>query len=296
MSRRITLSELEEKINCFKEVYDSIRLVDPVQKKVLELNNLKTVETSEVCYKYWEEEEICNNCISIRAYQENKSFMKFEHKAGVCMLVTSFPIEDCERPVVLELFKNTTDILVLDEEGYSNGRSMNTVLEDINKLVIEDHLTEAYNRRFVDERLSSELIQANISDKPLSVIFIDVNNMKTINDTYGHQVGDMALKHVVKNIKSCINKDIDWVARYGGDEFIVSLRGRDKSYAHQVAERIVYQIQNSEMDLEEEIKISISFGIHTMENSLVNAEDMIRIADMEMYQMKLNCKEQRKEE
>ena len=171
MPKHIRLRELEEKMTMFREMYDAVRLVDPVQKKVLELNGHMTKATCKLCYQYWNEGRICDNCISIRAYQENKGYIKLEQTKEFCMLVTALPVKNTDKPVVLELMKNTTDVLMIGNGEYNSQRPIADIMYDMNHMMMKDHLTDAFNRRFVDERLPVDIIQADITNEPLSVIF-----------------------------------------------------------------------------------------------------------------------------
>ncbi len=74
MPEKINLNKLQKNLDFFKKMYDCVRLVDPVNKKVIEYRNGSTSETSEICYGYWGNGFICENCISVRAYREKKKF------------------------------------------------------------------------------------------------------------------------------------------------------------------------------------------------------------------------------
>ena len=95
-------------------------------------------------------------------------------------------------------------------------------LELVNKLVREDQLTGALNRRGLDDTLEREAARAERSDMPLCIALIDIDNFKTVNDAFGHQVGDIVLVHLVAIVKETIRTH-DMIGRYGGEEFIVVL-------------------------------------------------------------------------
>ncbi len=287
MPVQIKLSTLEQNLAFFSKMYDVVRLVDPIKKTVLEYGDHRVGETGEICYDYWKNGKICDNCISVRAFHDNKSYMKLEQNPDVIMLVTAMPIEAAEGPVILELLKNATDSMMVGTGDYNSGQAMHNIVRDINNMVIMDHLTSIYNRRFVDGRLPVDIVQATVKSQPLSVIFIDINNMKKINDAHGHTIGDTALKNVAAVMQKCIRTDVDWVARYGGDEFIICLNNIDNTDAYRIAERVRESILSIELPLKnDDTRIEISFGIQTMSESALTADEIIRMADEKMYENK----------
>ncbi len=287
MPEQLTLSKLKDDLVFFNKMYDVVRLVDPVQKRVIEYQGQSIAETDKICFNYWKNGRICDNCISVRAHYENKSYIKLEQNPDEIMLVTALPIETAEATIVLELLKNATDSMMIGTGNYNEGKMMRSVVCNLNAMVVKDHLTSIYNRRFVDDRLPVDIVKATLAQQPLSVIFIDIDNMKTINDTYGHTTGDLALKRVANAIKDCIRADMDWVARYGGDEFVVCLNNIRSDEAAHISKRIRRSIASIEMPMQNEIiKITASLGTHTMFQSLLTAEEMIQIADRKMYEEK----------
>lgn len=287
MPEKLTLSALEHDLIFFSKMYDAVRLVDPVHKKVLEYQTKQVKETEEICYDYWKNGKICDNCISVRAYNENKSFMKLEQKPDKIMLVTAIPIESEEGTITLELLKNATDSLMIGSGTYQEGQMMRHVIHDINSMVVMDHLTDVYNRRFVEDRLPVDIVKATLAHQPLSVIFIDVDNLKVINDTYGHDMGDFTLQQVANAMKACTRAETDWVARYGGDEFVVCLNSADEVGARNTVERIKKDIDAVKIPVENEtVKITASFGIQSMTEMPLTAEELIKMADKKMYEAK----------
>lgn len=294
MSEQISLSTLEDKLTFFNKMYDIVRLVNPVQKTVLEYRECKIAGTSGVCHDYWENGKICDNCVSVRAYHDNKSYMKLEQNADIIMLVTALPVEAAEKPVVLELLKNATDSMMIGTGDYNHGQTMLNVVYDINNMVIRDHMTSIYNRRFVDDRLPVDIVQATVKNQPLSVIFIDIDNMKTINDTYGHIAGDIALKCVASAMKNCIRANIDWAARYGGDEFVICLNNLVNEEVGHIAERIRKSIEMIRIPINDgNVSVTASLGIQTMAGSPLTAEEIIHMADEKMYKAKRAAKADR---
>lgn len=291
MSEKITLNKIEQNLNFFRKMYDVVRLVDPIQKCVLEYNECTMGKTDSICHNYWENGKICDNCISVRAHHDNKSFMKLEYKPGAIMMVTAIPLETDKFPVVLELLKNATENMMVGTFDYNNGHLLHDMALNFNDMVTKDKLTHLYNRRFIDDRLPVDIVNSTITDTPLSVIFLDVDDLKIINDEYGHSVGDLAIKEVGHAIKNSIRVDKDWAARYGGDEFIICLNNTTYNEALHISERIRSNVGKIYVStLNENINLSISLGIHTAHGLNLTAEDIINIADERMYEAKIKRK------
>lgn len=284
ISRKITLNKLEENLTFFNKMYDAVRIVDPLCKKVVEYQDSSIGQTDEICYDYWVDGNICDNCISVRAYRENKTFMKLEQTHNSIMLVTAMPIENAKEPTVLELIKNATDSMLVGTGDYNKGHMIKKVVDDFNQMIVKDPLTSIYNRRFIDERLPADIIKATIEEWPLSILFMDMDNLKYINDTYGHTIGDWVLKEMGNVIQSCIRDCNDWSARYGGDEFLVCLSNTNSDEAYRVAKRIRDNIEKIILPIEDKnARLTISIGIHTMKESEITADQIINQADKKMY-------------
>lgn len=287
MIEKITLSELQKNLDFFHKMYDMVRIIDPIHKSVIEYRSSGTMQTSETCFAYWGNDRICDNCISMRAYREQKSFMKLEHNPDAVMLVTAVPIDSAQQPVVLELLKNATDTMMIGEGAFYKGDILFNAVQDMSDMIIRDELTSIYNRRFLDERLPSDIVTAITRQTPLSLIFIDIDNMKIANDTIGHAAGDKLLIHTSKIIEENIRSKTDWVARYGGDEFVVCLNHADNEAALRVSKQIEDGFQSAALSVQDsEITIKASFGVVTMPESGLTAAELIDLADKRMYASK----------
>ena len=284
MAEKITLNKLQSNLELFHKMYDVVRLIDPIHKRVIEYRSNGTEQTREICYSYWRKEQICENCVSMRAYREQKSFIKLEHSPKAVILVTALPIDSAQEPVVLELFKNATDTMMLGTGEYNKGEVLFNAVQDMSNMIIRDELTSLYNRRFIDERLPVDIVTAVTQQMPLSLIFIDIDNMKITNDALGHPSGDKLLKFASKIMQRNVRDKTDWVARYGGDEFVVCLNNAKNDAALRVSKQIendFNKIAFYEDDIE--INVKASLGVVTMPMSGLTAEELIDLADKKMY-------------
>ncbi|SMC91203.1 GGDEF domain-containing protein [Papillibacter cinnamivorans] len=287
MRAPITLKELEDNLLFFKKMYHVVRLVDPVQKVVLEKHSCAVGETAQICHDYWERGSICDNCISIRAYLENDGFVKLEHTPEAVMMVMAIPILCCDRPVVLELLKDATNSILVGSGEYEQGHMMRELVSQMNDVVVRDSLTGLYNRRFVNDRLPVDIVKAAVAKQPLSVLFLDLDNLKSINDSYGHPTGDRALVKVSEMIQGCIRSDTDWAARYGGDELLICLNGAPEEQGRAVGERIRRDIEASSVQTPDGTAgITASLGLYTLQDEKLTVEELISRADRNMYRAK----------
>lgn len=285
----ISLDEIKDKLDFFNKMYDVVRLIDPLEKKVLEYRNsgLTAIEGADPCYSYWENGRICDNCISIRAHLENRSFVKMEKKQNSVLLITAMPIENAGRPAVLELLKNATDTMLIGTGDYNNGEMMFQFVQELNDAVIRDPLTSLYNRRFLEERLPVDIITASMTHLPLSVCFIDLDNFKLINDLYGHETGDSSIRAISEVIRRNVQFGNAWAARYGGDEFILIFPDTDEKQARLILERIQREVAGIAIKRKKAgPRLNISYGIETMRETPMTAREMLRSADEKMYRVK----------
>ncbi|WP_170145623.1 GGDEF domain-containing protein [Hydrogenothermus marinus] len=160
-----------------------------------------------------------------------------------------------------------------------------------------DTLTNVYNRRKLYEILEYEIEKVKRYKRPLSLMIIDIDDFKKINDTYGHNFGDEILKEVAKILKSNIRK-IDYVGRLGGEEFLVILPETTKEEAFFVGEKLRSAVERY-FEANYGKKLTISIGISELDESLLCNEDcklekiildLIEVADKSLYIAKRNGK------
>jgi len=142
-------------------------------------------------------------------------------------------------------------------------RSLKKANDEIRLLSVTDPLTACYNRNYLNDFFPKELQRAVRYRHNLSIILCDIDHFKNVNDTYGHLVGDEVLKGFVERIRSSTRKDVDWIARFGGEEFLVILPETDIERALWVAERLRLSVCSSPLDLASGVKISISSSFGT---------------------------------
>lgn len=157
----------------------------------------------------------------------------------------------------------------------------------VTELTVTDDVTRLYNSRYMYDYLEQELRRSQRYGMELSIIFLDLDYFKGVNDTYGHLIGSRLLKEVAQIILNSL-RNVDIAVRYGGDEFVMLLPSTSKESALKVAERVRNNIKNTVFLQEEGLKIhqTASFGVASFPADANNKLDLIRLADRAMYNVK----------
>jgi diguanylate cyclase (GGDEF)-like protein len=152
-------------------------------------------------------------------------------------------------------------------------------------LSLRDQLTDLSNRRSFEIRLDAEWGRANREQMPISILMIDVDFFKKFNNTHGHKNGDIALQCVAKSFKESLKRNSDFSARWGGEEFVVLLPNTNSKGALEVAEDVRKCIENLEIPVENNPKITVSIGVNTKINE-ISKDEFISGADKALYSAK----------
>lgn len=166
--------------------------------------------------------------------------------------------------------------------------------KELYKMAVVDPVTNIYNKRFFLERLNEEFSHAKRTKVPISLMMIDIDLFKKVNDTHGHLAGDMILQKLAAIMKQMVRNE-DIIARYGGEEFIAMLRNTGKAGALILAERIREKIAAQAFEFEgKKIAVTISLGIASLGEGadITTYEDLIKDADEKLYRSKHNGRNQ----
>jgi len=194
----------------------------------------------------------------------------------------------------LELLNKSTgafseeDVLVVE----SMARPLVVALEAARRfdsaenLAITDELTGLHNFRHLMQYLGAEARRCLRYKKKVSVLFIDIDGFKRINDTYGHLVGSTALAALAQMLRSMV-RDTDMVSRYGGDEFVIVLPETPLNGALVIAERIRKNVEDFEFNAHgQNVRLTVSLGVANLPKHTLTAEGLIKKADAAMYRAK----------
>lgn len=169
------------------------------------------------------------------------------------------------------------------------SESLETTRQILEERAYTDSLSGLFNHRYFQDNLSSELARTERYGHPLSLIVMDIDDFKKVNDTFGHKKGDMALQFLAEKLKGAI-RDTDIACRIGGEEFAIILPETTANEAYTVAERL--RLDVASQPVEDIGRITISLGISTVPDSASDKDSLIESADTAMYQAKARGKNQ----
>lgn len=178
--------------------------------------------------------------------------------------------------------KKRTSELMLALENLSEAN------ERLSVISVTDRLTGLHNRHHFDITLEKELGKAQKKQENMSLLLIDIDHFKNINDTWGHLTGDKALQFVSRKLETACKNITSFICRYGGEEFVVTLPGASLEKACELAGEICVQLDKSEyIEDKTKIPLTVSIGVSSSKNvSSMNAEEFIKTADIALYNAK----------
>ena len=188
-----------------------------------------------------------------------------------------------------ELTSGETEFLTIFAQQIEMAITIAGLFEEVKSQAVTDGLTGLYNRRYFEEYLKKEVTRALRQQQPFSIIGLDLDHLKQINDKFGHAYGDLAIKTVADVLKKNA-RSIDTAARMGGEEFNVILPGVDSKGAMIAAERIRKTLEEQQLDTIGHITASV--GVATFLEHSDNIEDILDLTDQAMYQSKRNGRNQ----
>ncbi len=291
----IKVKNIIKDLDLFKNIYDIIRIVDPITKEVYDTVfsdsyniDILPPTPNNFCYSFWNRDEVCENCVSTRSLKTGKSYVKIEHNTLSSYLVTTSRVIFNDTPYTLELIREIHETDVITSVNSIDYINIEQKLIDLNHDLVIDSLTKAYNKKFIEERIPYNLEFYKKRNNDFSLILCDIDKFKTVNDTYGHLAGDYILKEFVDIIKDNIRNKNDWIGRYGGDEFIIFLDNSNLESSIKVIEKIRLKIKNTPFHFENnEINITASFGL-AKPNKNDSYESIIEKCDKNLYISKEN--------
>jgi diguanylate cyclase (GGDEF)-like protein len=193
-----------------------------------------------------------------------------------------------------EVAEKTQELSSRNRELEDKANYLRVQHDRIKELSETDHLTGLYNRLTFDSYFELKFTQAIDQTEKLSLVMIDIDNFKNINDSYGHQVGDECLKSVAQYLQQANLRKDDFIARYGGEEIVIVLTNTDINSAKEISQRICDGMSQIPLKSQKHaIVLTASFGLAELTfNSANNTAQLLKLADDALYQAKALGKNQ----
>ena len=274
----MTKNEVRALMRQLEFVFDRVRLVDASVETQFFLNELGELEAEPYrCYQGQEEGQRCGNCLSELTLQRKGRLAKFEFSQDDVLHLMSKYVEVDGQPFVLEMMSCITDGVLFGAKGKNEFAE---AITNYNRKLYVDPLTGAYNRQYYEEQLRE--LRSNDA-----VAMLDLDDFQTINDTWGHSVGDKALRAVIGAVIQCV-RGTDEVIRYGGDEFLLVFRNIPRKTFASRLEQIRQTVENLTVEDQPNLRLTVSIGGVYRQGPV---KERVQEADSLLYQAKnvKNC-------
>ncbi|WP_163784980.1 GGDEF domain-containing protein [Myxococcus vastator] len=158
--------------------------------------------------------------------------------------------------------------------------------DEIYRLTTMDGLTQIYNRRYFDEQLDREISRSRRYERMLSLVLLDIDHFKAVNDKYGHLAGDSVLKQLASTVRTKIRRE-DVFARYGGEEFAILLPEVSLVGTRQLAEKVRRLVEKQRFEFDRQaIPVTVSVGLAVLEPHHRESGELVRDADEKLFEAK----------
>lgn len=276
-------------IEILKNVFIIQRIIDPKNKRIINFDNTIRPKESHKCYDFWKTQTPCSNCISMRALNEKASFTKFETLDDKTYMIIAAPFKLNGNTYVIELIKDVTNDTMLSLYKDKTIDELKREIDRLNTIVVTDELTKIFNRRYLDEHLPVALKNLSRPNSSISLVMLDIDKFKYINDTYGHLCGDYVIKEIAHLLNNYIETFNGWTCRYGGDEFIAVIENVSVRKTYKIIKSLKNLIKNTNFIYENnKINVTCSFGITHFNKDNVNFDKALKLVDDKLYIAKKN--------
>lgn len=184
--------------------------------------------------------------------------------------------------------QSALDRHIKDLDGLVKERTaeLHALVDEVKRLSQLDVLTGTYNRRAMELRLPLEMDRSERYQRPLSVIFADIDHFKCINDQHGHTVGDAVLRNVAQHLQKSLRVNVDWMVRFGGEEFVIFMPETDVLKAAEAAHRFAAMVRDEPWVVDQlQLQLTCSFGV-TQYQAGDTMDSLLDRADSALYQAK----------
>lgn len=285
---RATLDNLKRDLSSFRSKFTN--LINRISKQEEKNHNiLKLYEINKKLATLLNLNDLVKTFLDELRRIRNIEEVFFAKEPSVCPGVTFIKLENMQEAPFLHVkcsdddLKSQLPYLISQLQLLINRAK---IYEKLQKISTTDTLTNIPNRRYFMERYEDEFNRSEKFKLNLSFLMVDIDHFKTYNDSFGHLVGDVILRETAKALKDNV-REIDFIGRFGGEEFSVFLPQTSKDQAWQVAERLRARLADTEIfAYDEKIKLTVSIGLANFPGNSKDKDLLIEIADKALYKAK----------
>lgn len=292
MEKEKILNEIFNNSDTIRDLYERIRIVNPITKKeVILLQDKKNkMFQGNTCYQYFNKCTACENCVSMRAFLHRKTYSKIETDDNSIYMVHAIPIHYQENDYVLELIHN-----ISDDFSISEGNDFDQIIRMIkaeNIMVVKNALTNFYNIQYIYERLPNEIALCDFETNLLVVFLIKIKNLEWFNNRYGEAEGDLIIRSVAQHLQELPQNNVNWLSYYKSGGFVYIVHVNSEGQIRKIYDSIQNSIDQISIVIESKTyKLSIDIGYYLVKNKDMSPEQVILKAN----DMILTGKKQNKE-
>jgi diguanylate cyclase (GGDEF)-like protein len=276
------LSQSESKAQQIEDIID-------IEESALSLDLIETIAHDEKVRKHYEKQykgclySIILRSLTHKTFSEDEAFSLWKEILNHMerlkdLLGRNVGVSVASLDYLTNVKDKLTEPKIIEEEKSSF----------ITETSAKDELTGLFTRGMFDAVLKKEIAKVAREKSFLSLLMIDIDDFKVINDTYGHSEGDKVLKAIGSSINELV-REMDFAARYGGEELAIIMPGTDNKSAFEVAERIRETIEEMQFD---DFAVTVSIGVSTCHHNAIAVEEFIKQADSALYKAKKKGKNQ----
>ena len=286
MEHHEALAKVLQEPAVLDKLYDIVRIVNPLKKEAaIYLKARMNCEDNPKhrCYDFWGKDHACDNCIAIRALNEQTTCVKIEYRNGSVWMAMAIPTVLEGEKVAIEFLKDITENSIIDVDEKNPDEVLETINKN-NRMVVSDTLTEVYNKRFIGEKLPSDLYFAQEMNRFLTVIFVDIKNLQIINSNHGPAASRFIVKHFARILKKSCRNGGDWVARYNEGEFIILLVDTDSKGAYHRCRYLYNKFMNIKIRFNgKDVELTVGIGFHAVLDEIITPEAFVKKAEQNVF-------------
>lgn len=268
-------------------IFDHFRFVNTRSREVFFWEKHKLCPTGNKCYQIWDRTSPCANCTSRRAVTENAQMVKLEYLENKVVMIVSIPWEAEGETYALELSKDITGSLLINDPLHRDNSDVVSMVQELNSLAVRDAYTGLYNKKYIEKEIRESVHNARLCSGNLCAALLDIDSFKIVNDTYGHQMGDLVIKEVVRYISEVCASMGCWAGRLGGDEFLIVFEGMEEKESEEICHSLSRTISAHRFQKGERwFSVHVSIGLKEFTAQEDNEESFLDHVDSKMYEIK----------